>query len=136
MDYDDDLIAKITLMESNTLGVKIKKSFGILKISAQEMHHMRDVLKTEFKPIFANRIASIYGKKSDDTIQRLTLEFFNENIDRLPNDMIIDMYMDYEIIKKYPEIGYLHLDTLFFKTQLSYSLHGWFLGKISRYRFK
>jgi len=136
MDYDDDLIAKITLIESNTLGVKIKKAFGLLKISTQEMRHMRNVLKTEFKPIFANHIASIYGKKSNDTIQRLTIEFFDENIDRLPNDMISDMYMDFEIVKKYPEIGLLHLDTLFFKTQLSYSLHGWFLGKVSRYRFK
>jgi hypothetical protein len=136
MDYDDALISKITLLQSDSIVIKIKNMLSGIRISAQDIRHMRTVLKTEFKPLFANYIMSEFGNKSGDNIQRLTLEFYDENIDRLPKDMIIDFYMDYELIKKYPEVASLQLHTLFFRTSLSYSLNGWFMGKVAGYRFK
>jgi len=58
------------------------------------MTHMRTVLKNEVKPVFQSFIRL---RESDSTgaswaFDEFTIEVFDQNIDRLPDEIIIEMY--------------------------------------------
>jgi len=59
------------------------------------------------------------------------MHYYDENINRLPDDMIIDLYEDFQWFKSLP--NGLKMDKylmLMFKVSLSYSWHGWFRQKM------
>jgi len=123
---DDAIMSKIKLMQDNSILSKLKRSFGIVKITDQEIRYMKHVLKIEYKPIFSKQY--IQQNQSKD-MHDLSIRYFDENIERLPNNMIMQYYVDYQTTKIIPND--MSSFKLFSEVMLSYSYQGWFREKMS-----
>ena len=133
---DDEILSKLTKLRNNSLKGKFKRLFESQKITPQEIRYMRNLLKTKVKPMYLQFIAQRSESNPEGTkIDELTIKFYDENIERLPDELIIELYERYEIAIQIPEspLRYGELLMLFASISLSYSWKGWFRQKIIPY---
>jgi hypothetical protein len=79
--------SKLNLRHDHSIIGKLKRFLGISKITYQDINYMRFVLKSEFKRYYIENAGQ-------------DMLYFDEKIDRLPKDMIIDIYEQYELAKQ------------------------------------
>jgi len=110
---------------------RFKQKIRALLISDTELNYMRRTIIKELKPIFA-KLAMARG---NDYLDQLAIQYFEERINTLPKDIILDLFEDLQLLKqlKTNKAREYMLLKLIAYINLLYSLHGWFLKKIMQH---
>ena len=104
---------------------RIKQKIKIVPLSKQEVNVMKTVLINEAKPLY------VPFYESDDIVDKLIVQLFDERIETLPKGEVYDLYDIFIELKNADTNEYKEFIRSYFRynMDLTYSLNRWFRKK-------
>ncbi|MGV8141333.1 MAG: hypothetical protein ACP5NW_02740 [Candidatus Woesearchaeota archaeon] len=116
----------IKKLRRETFTQRVAKRMRVIFLSRAKTDMMRKVLIQDAKPYFFKAL-------SDSKIDQLTKKYYDERINTLSKETLLDVYETFIEVEKSFKEGDASA-TYYFITSLSlcYSINGWFLHKLAK----